>query len=54
MGISKFTKEICIPTPNEPWGFQRNAQWKKFENEAFGVMDAACPMVNGEGNDDNK
>jgi hypothetical protein len=54
MGISKSTNEVCIPTPNEPWRFRRNARWKKFENEAFGAMDAAGPMVDDEGNDDKE
>jgi hypothetical protein len=54
MGISKFPNEVCIPTPNEPWRFRRNAQWKKLKNEAFGVMDTAGPMVDEEGNDNKE
>jgi hypothetical protein len=54
MGISKFPNKVFIPTPNEPWRFRRNAQWKKFENEACGAMDAAGTMVDEEGNNDKE
>jgi hypothetical protein len=52
VGITKFPNEVCISTPHEPWRFQRNTLWNKFKNEAFGVINAAGPIMYDEGNND--
>jgi hypothetical protein len=54
MVISRFPNEVCIPTPNAPWRLRRGARWKKFESEAFGVMDAAGHMVDDKGKDEKE